>query len=156
VHGRIAGVSGTLLRALDDDGGGASFRIPFLLGLIGTGLAVTITRRRRVRDRPRRLGHDLAVAHPRLPRLRGLDPRVRDGRRDRGVRARGAPRSQDGALAAPQAIDARLVAGSAIFGIGWGLSGYCPGPALVSVGASIASGIFVLAMVAGIAIARRV
>ncbi|WP_371745501.1 DUF6691 family protein [Myxococcus sp. CA033] len=35
--------------------------------------------------------------------------------------------------APPQAdVDGRLVAGSALFGIGWGLSGYCPGPALVS------------------------
>ena len=33
-----------------------------------------------------------------------------------------------------QRIDARLVGGSALFGIGWGLSGYCPGPALVSAG----------------------
>jgi len=32
-------------------------------------------------------------------------------------------------------IDARLVIGSAIFGVGWGLGGYCPGPALTSVGA---------------------
>jgi uncharacterized membrane protein YedE/YeeE len=53
------------------------------------------------------------------------------------------------------AIDLRLVGGSAIFGIGWGLSGYCPGPAIVSVGASFATGLFVLAMIAGIAIARR-
>lgn len=29
-------------------------------------------------------------------------------------------------------IDVRLVAGSAMFGVGWGLGGYCPGPALVS------------------------
>lgn len=28
-------------------------------------------------------------------------------------------------------IDSRLLAGSALFGVGWGLSGYCPGPALV-------------------------
>jgi uncharacterized membrane protein YedE/YeeE len=55
---------------------------------------------------------------------------------------------------AQQAIDARLVIGSAIFGVGWGLSGYCPGPALVSVGASISTGVFVLAVVAGIAITR--
>ena len=32
-----------------------------------------------------------------------------------------------------QSIDRRLISGSAIFGVGWGLSGYCPGPALVSV-----------------------
>ena len=29
-------------------------------------------------------------------------------------------------------LDARLLLGSALFGIGWGLAGYCPGPALVS------------------------
>lgn len=34
-----------------------------------------------------------------------------------------------------QDIDWRLIAGSGIFGIGWGLGGYCPGPALTSVGA---------------------
>jgi uncharacterized membrane protein YedE/YeeE len=32
-------------------------------------------------------------------------------------------------------IDGSLLLGAAIFGVGWGLSGYCPGPALVSVGA---------------------
>jgi len=31
-------------------------------------------------------------------------------------------------------IDARLLAGAAVFGIGWGLAGYCPGPALAGVG----------------------
>jgi uncharacterized membrane protein YedE/YeeE len=31
-----------------------------------------------------------------------------------------------------RAIDARLVTGAALFGVGWGLSGYCPGPAVVS------------------------
>ena len=55
---------------------------------------------------------------------------------------------------AQEAIDAPLVIGSAIFGVGWGLSGYCPGPALVSVGSSIATGVFVIAVVAGIALAR--
>jgi uncharacterized membrane protein YedE/YeeE len=54
------------------------------------------------------------------------------------------------------AIDARLVGGSMIFGIGWGLSGYCPGPALVSVGATFATGLFVLAMILGVAVARRI
>lgn len=47
-------------------------------------------------------------------------------------------------------IDARLLSGAAIFGIGWGIAGLCPGPAL----ADIASGLpvilfFVAAMVAG-------
>jgi len=39
------------------------------------------------------------------------------------------------ALPTRKDIDWRLVLGSAIFGIGWGLGGYCPGPALTSVGA---------------------
>lgn len=33
-----------------------------------------------------------------------------------------------------RAIDARLIVGSALFGAGWGLAGYCPGPAVVSLG----------------------
>jgi hypothetical protein len=48
------------------------------------------------------------------------------------------------------AIDARLLAGAAIFGIGWGLGGFCPGPALVALtelgGSKVA---FVAAMLAG-------
>ncbi len=34
---------------------------------------------------------------------------------------------------APAAIDARLISGAVSFGLGWGLAGYCPGPALVGV-----------------------
>ena len=52
-------------------------------------------------------------------------------------------------------IEPRLVAGAALFGVGWGLSGYCPGPALVSLGTSAAPVlVFVGAMVGGIALAR--
>jgi uncharacterized membrane protein YedE/YeeE len=51
------------------------------------------------------------------------------------------------------AIDARLLTGSAIFGIGWGLSGLCPGPALVCLAAvTPASLLFVPAMAAGMII----
>jgi hypothetical protein len=47
-------------------------------------------------------------------------------------------------------IDPRLVIGAALFGIGWGLSGYCPGPAMASLGSlSAAAIVFVLAMIAG-------
>jgi uncharacterized membrane protein YedE/YeeE len=37
-------------------------------------------------------------------------------------------------LPAARSIDARLLGGAALFGIGWGLAGYCPGPALAGVG----------------------
>jgi uncharacterized membrane protein YedE/YeeE len=47
-------------------------------------------------------------------------------------------------------IDRRLVLGSAVFGVGWGLAGFCPGPALASIGAgALGPLIFVVAMVAG-------
>jgi hypothetical protein len=47
-------------------------------------------------------------------------------------------------------IDFRLVGGSLAFGIGWGLSGICPGPGLVLVGAGVGKGmLFVAAMLVG-------
>jgi uncharacterized membrane protein YedE/YeeE len=50
-------------------------------------------------------------------------------------------------------IDLRLIAGSAVFGVGWGLAGYCPGPALVSLGAGQDKAlVFVAAMLAGMLI----
>jgi len=50
-------------------------------------------------------------------------------------------------------IDRRLVGGNLLFGIGWGLAGICPGPALVLLGAGYAKGlVFVLAMLAGMAV----
>jgi uncharacterized membrane protein YedE/YeeE len=49
-----------------------------------------------------------------------------------------------------QHVDVRLLAGAALFGVGWGLSGFCPGPALVSVGAGAGAALwFVPAMVVG-------
>ncbi len=42
-------------------------------------------------------------------------------------------------------IDARLLLGSALFGIGWGLAGFCPGPALTSVGAGSREAIVLVA-----------
>ena len=50
-------------------------------------------------------------------------------------------------------IDRRLIGGSLLFGVGWGLAGICPGPALVLVGAGMAKGlVFVIAMLAGMAV----
>jgi len=52
-------------------------------------------------------------------------------------------------------VDARVIVGPALFGIGWGLSGFCPGPAITSL-PLLAKGtlIFVPAMLIGIGVAR--
>jgi len=47
-------------------------------------------------------------------------------------------------------IDRRLIGGGLLFGIGWGIAGFCPGPALVALGMGQAkAAVFVLAMLAG-------
>lgn len=54
------------------------------------------------------------------------------------------------ALPTRRDVDARLLGGAAIFGIGWGIGGYCPGPALVSLMNGTADAlVFVTGMVAG-------
>ena len=56
-----------------------------------------------------------------------------------------------------KAIDLKLVGGSMIFGIGWGLSGFCPGPAIASLGTGEwKAALFVLAMAGGMMFARFV
>ncbi|MGB6241836.1 MAG: DUF6691 family protein [Castellaniella sp.] len=56
-------------------------------------------------------------------------------------------------LPAVRIIDRRLVVGSLVFGIGWGLVGLCPGPALVGLGAGRwQAALFVAAMLAGMGI----
>ena len=53
-------------------------------------------------------------------------------------------------------LDARLMGGAALFGIGWGLSGYCPGPAIASLpGLSWPLAAFLVALVLGWWLARR-
>ncbi|HWU77807.1 MAG TPA: DUF6691 family protein [Rhodanobacter sp.] len=53
-------------------------------------------------------------------------------------------------------VDARLLGGAALFGIGWGIAGYCPGPALASLGGGATSLLVLVAcMVAGWWLASR-
>jgi len=50
-------------------------------------------------------------------------------------------------------IDRRLVLGSVVFGVGWGVAGFCPGPALVSLGmGEVKAFVFVAAMLAGMGV----
>ena len=59
-------------------------------------------------------------------------------------------------LPAGDAIDTRLVLGGLLFGAGWGIAGYCPGPAIVSASAgSTAAIVFVVAMLAGMTLHDR-
>ncbi|HEY9214211.1 MAG TPA: DUF6691 family protein [Ancylobacter sp.] len=63
-----------------------------------------------------------------------------------------APRFQ---LPTRRDIDARLVVGAALFGIGWGLGGFCPGPAFTALGLAAAGTlVFLPAMIAGMWAAR--
>lgn len=69
------------------------------------------------------------------------------------ARARRRDRSWTGApieIPNNKTIDSRLVTGGVLFGIGWGIAGFCPGPALVALGSGAGSaGIFVAAMLVG-------
>ena len=63
-----------------------------------------------------------------------------------------------GALQIPtrRDISRPLVLGSLIFGAGWGIAGFCPGPAIVALGAGhLKALVFVLAMLAGMALCNR-
>lgn len=52
-------------------------------------------------------------------------------------------------------IDAKLIVGAALFGIGWGLGGFCPGPAIVGLlSGSTAPIVFVAAMIVGMVLQR--
>lgn len=58
-------------------------------------------------------------------------------------------------LPTARAVDGKLVAGAAIFGVGWGISGFCPGPAVASLAYGLApSALFVASMLAGMALHR--
>ncbi|WP_295641184.1 DUF6691 family protein [uncultured Methylibium sp.] len=56
-----------------------------------------------------------------------------------------------------RSIDARLIGGGLLFGIGWGIAGFCPGPALVALGRGMPEAVwFVGAMLAGMLLHDRV
>jgi len=58
-------------------------------------------------------------------------------------------------LPAQSRVDLRLVIGAAVFGVGWGLAGYCPGPALVSASTNPSALLFTLSMIGGMLIHDR-
>ncbi|MPW18293.1 YeeE/YedE family protein [Paraburkholderia sp. CNPSo 3157] len=56
-------------------------------------------------------------------------------------------------IPASTSVTARLILGSAVFGVGWGVAGFCPGPALVALGAGYPKAWgFVAAMLGGMAV----
>ena len=56
----------------------------------------------------------------------------------------------------PRGVDRRLVGGSLLFGIGWGVAGFCPGPALVALGMGNGKAlVFVAAMLIGMGLFER-
>jgi uncharacterized membrane protein YedE/YeeE len=60
-------------------------------------------------------------------------------------------------LSTSQDIDAKLLGGAALFGLGWGLSGFCPGPAIASlVFGRMESITFVIAMAAGMIVTKQI
>jgi uncharacterized protein len=67
----------------------------------------------------------------------------------RGATLTGAPLQ----LPSVRQIDRRLVTGSLLFGVGWGVAGFCPGPALVALGMGQGKAlVFGVAMLAGMAV----
>jgi uncharacterized membrane protein YedE/YeeE len=56
-------------------------------------------------------------------------------------------------MPAARRIDRRLIGGSVVFGIGWGIAGFCPGPGLVALGmGEWKAAVFVAAMLSGMAL----
>lgn len=57
--------------------------------------------------------------------------------------------------ARPTSVDSKLLVGAALFGVGWGLSGYCPGPSVVALGSgALGVGVFLVATAIGMALSR--
>jgi uncharacterized protein len=75
------------------------------------------------------------------------------------ARAKARQRSWTGVpmeIPARRGIDARLLVGGVLFGTGWGIAGFCPGPALVALGSGMgAAAVFVAAMLVGMVLHDR-
>ena len=71
-------------------------------------------------------------------------------------RQMGNPLFEDGfSLPATSDLTPRLIGGSALFGIGWGIAGLCPGPGIAAIVIEpVSAAIFVAAMIAGMGLAR--
>ena len=75
----------------------------------------------------------------------------------RPIASRLAPERVAAGTPSPRTIDGRLLLGSGLFGVGWGLSGYCPGPVVTATlpGASMTA-VFLLSMLAGMGLWSQV
>ena len=63
------------------------------------------------------------------------------------------PTAQTTSLAPHAPITRSLLVGAALFGVGWGMAGYCPGPAVVSLGLGVReAGVFFAAMLGGMGV----
>ena len=73
------------------------------------------------------------------------------------LRRRGKPFSADKLSIPPETrIDRKLIFGAALFGVGWGLAGYCPGPAIVAAPRNGSAALLTLSMLAGMWIFGRI
>jgi uncharacterized protein len=74
------------------------------------------------------------------------------------VRRRSSPLvAQSFSIPTRRDVDLRLVSGAALFGVGWGLGGYCPGPAVTSLASGAAGvGVFIGTMLVGMLATARI
>lgn len=126
-NGRIAGISGILGGLLAPGDRDAGWRLGFL-------------------DAAGRWDPSLALVMAGATGTAALGFRLVLGRRSTPLLA------ERFSLPPARAVDRRLVAGAAVFGVGWGLAGFCPGPALANLGLAFRpAAVFVAAMLAGMA-----
>ncbi len=148
LNGRIAGISGILGGLLKPVSGAVGWRLALLAGLVfEPGLIVSGM------TNPAKVLAFLDLAGAWDPSLAlvmagaiGIGGPAFFATRRRTLSLLGVETT----LPAARRIDRRLLAGSALFGIGWGVAGFCSGPGLVALGTGQAKAlVFVVAMLAG-------